>query len=241
MRSTPRWSEAKSSPAAMSEPQLHVLEDPAATVAELLAAQVRVGGAIVLTGGSTPARAYELAAAAAPNWRRVSLWWGDERCVPVSDERSNYGMARRTLLDRIAHLPDVHRIRGELAPAEAAAEYGDALSGVTLELLMLGLGPDAHIASLFPGSPQLAERSRLVTHGPAGLEPFVERVTLTLPALLAARRIVFLVAGADKADAVERAFFGEIDEAAPASLLRASETPIEVYLDPASAGAHASS
>ncbi len=79
-----------------------------------------------------------------------------------------------------------------------------------------------------------------MTHGPAGLEPFVERVTLTLPALLAARRIVVLVAGADKASAVERAFFGEIDEAAPASLLRTGQTPIEVYLDAAAAGTHAS-
>jgi 6-phosphogluconolactonase len=222
----------------MSELQLHVLEDPAVAVAELLADQARVGGSIVLTGGSTPSRAYELAAAAAPNWRRVSLWWGDERCVPVSDGRSNYGMARRTLLDRIAHLPEVHRIRGELPPAEAAAEYDAKLAGVTLDLLLLGLGPDAHVASLFPGSPQLAERSRLVTNGPAGLEPFVERVTLTLPALLAARRIVLLVSGADKAEAVERAFFGEIDEAAPASLLRTGEKPLELYLDAAAAGSH---
>jgi 6-phosphogluconolactonase len=169
----------------------------------------------------------------------VTLWWSDERCVPVSDERSNYGLARRTLLDRIAHLPDVHRMRGELPPEEAAEEYERAIAGVTLDFVLLGLGADAHIASLFPGSPQLAERSRLVTHGPAGLEPFVERLTLTLPALLGSRRIVFLVAGADKAEAVERAFFREIDEGAPASLLRTGEVPIEVYLDAAAAGAHA--
>ena len=79
-----------------------------------------------------------------------------------------------------------------------------------IDLMLLGLGPDAHAASLFPGTPQLAERARRVTSGPAGLEPFVDRVTLTLPALLEARRIVFLVVGAGKAEAVERAFRGPI-------------------------------
>ena len=105
--------------------------------------------------------------------------------------------------------------------------------------MLLGLGGDGHTASLFAGSPQLAERDRLVTHGPAGIEPFVERVTLTLPALLGAREIVFLVTGADKAGAVDRAFFGPIDEATPASLLRSGERAAGVYLDPAAAGNHA--
>ena len=126
----------------------------------------------------------------------------------------------------------MHRIRGELPPPEAADEYDRAITGVTLDLLLLGLGPDAHAASLFPHSPQLQERSRLVTYGPAGLDPFVDRVTLTMPALLAARRIVFLMEGASKADAVEMAFFGEIGEHAPASLLRTGIAPIDVYLDP---------
>ena len=220
----------------MTDPDLHVLDDPAVAVGEVLAEQARAGGAIVLTGGTTPARAYELAAYAAPNWRRVSVWWGDERCVPTSDPRSNYGLARRTLFDRLAPLPPVHRIRGEVPPDEAVAEYEQALDGLTLDLVLLGLGADAHIASLFAGSPQLAERTRLVAHGPAGVEPFVERVSLTLPALLSARRIVMLVTGAGKADAVKRGLFGEIDEAVPASLLRRGEVPLEVYLDPAAAG-----
>ena len=130
----------------------------------------------------------------------------------------------------------MHRIRGELQPADAAGEYEKALDGVGLDFLLLGLGADAHIASLFPGSPQLAERERLVTSGPAGLEPYVDRVTLTLPALLSARRIVFLVTGAGKADAVRRAFRDEISEDAPASLLRHGEVPIDVYLDAAASG-----
>jgi 6-phosphogluconolactonase len=219
----------------MTESRLHVLDDPAAAVAQLLAVEARRGGAIVLTGGSGVGRAYELAATLEPDWSRAQAWWGDERCVPPDDERSNFGLAKRALLDRLATPPEVHRIRGELAPADAAAEYERELGGTTPDLLLLGLGPDGHVASLFPGSPQLAERSQLVTHGPAGLEPFVERVTLTLPALLSARRIVVLVAGAAKAEAVERAFRGPVDEDVPASLLRHGDAPIDVYLDPAAA------
>ena len=219
----------------MTEPRFHVLDDPAAAVGELLADKARRGGTIVLTGGSTPAEAYETAAAAEPDWSAVSLWWGDERCVPPGDEDSNYGLARRTLLDRLARLPELHRIRTELTPVEAAADYDRALAGVTLELLLLGLGPDAHVGSLFPGSPQLAERSARATSGPSSLPPFVERVTMTLPTLLAAEQIVLLVAGSDKAKAVRRGLIDEIDEAAPVSLLRRSEAPLEVYLDPAAA------
>ncbi|HUY70630.1 MAG TPA: 6-phosphogluconolactonase [Gaiellaceae bacterium] len=224
----------------MTEGRLHVFDDPAGAVAQLLAAEARRGGAIVLTGGSTPERAYELAARLEPDWSRAQVFWGDERCVPPDDGRSNFGLAKRALLDRLAALPDVHRIRGELAPAAAAAEYEAELGEATPDLLLLGLGPDGHVASLFPGSPQLAERARLVTHGPAGLEPFVERVTLTLPALLTARRIVVLVAGAGKAEAVERSFRGPVDEEVPASLLRRGEAPLDVYLDPAAATGAAS-
>ncbi len=219
-----------------TEPELHVLDDPAAAVGELLAETARRGETLVLTGGSTPELAYTHAAAAEANWGRASVWWGDERCVPPEDVRSNFGLARRSLLDRLAQKPDVHRIRGELPPAEAAAEYDEELEGVTLDLLLLGLGPDGHVASLFPGSPQLADRVRRVATGPASLSPFVDRVTMTLPTLLSARRIVFLVAGKDKAAAVERSFAGQIGEQVPASLLRLAAAPLEVYLDPGAAG-----
>src|SRR5581483_4076983 len=179
-----------------------VLDDPAPAVGGLLAHAASLGQTIVLTGGSTVGKAYERAASLEPDWSSVSLWWGDERCVPPEDELSNYGLAKRTLLDRLGGEPDVHRIRGELQPADAAGEYERAIAGVELDLLLLGLGADGHVASLFPGSPHLLERERLVTSGPPGLEPWVDRVTLTLPALLSARRVVFLVAGEEKADAV---------------------------------------
>jgi 6-phosphogluconolactonase len=220
----------------MSEPQLHVVDDPAREVGELLAGAAARGESIVLTGGSTPGRAYEHAAALQSDWSDASVWWGDERCVPPDDERSNFGLAKRTLLDRLEREPDVHRIRGELQPSDAAGEYEKELEGIELDLLLLGLGPDCHVASLFPGSPQLDERGHLVTSGPAGLEPFVDRVTLTLPALVSARRIVFLVTGREKAPAVARAFRGDIAEDVPASLLRTGSRPITVFLDAAAAG-----
>jgi 6-phosphogluconolactonase len=220
----------------VTEAALHVDDDPARRVAELLAGAARAEQTIVLTGGTSVGAAYEIAATLEPDWSKASVWWGDERCVPPDDERSNYLLAKRTLLDRLDREPDLHRIRGELQPADAAGGYEKALDGVELDFLLLGLGPDAHVASLFSGSPQLEERERLVTSGPAGLEPFVDRVTLTLPALLSAERIVFLVTGADKAEAVRRAFRDEISDDAPASLLRLGGAPIDVYLDAAASG-----
>jgi 6-phosphogluconolactonase len=220
----------------MSEPRLHVSDDPAAAVADLLAAEARRGGTICLTGGSAPGRAYELAATLESDWSRASVYWGDERCVPPDDERSNYLLAKRTLLDRLSAQPAVHRMQGELPPPEGAAVYDRELEGVTIDLLLLGLGPDGHIASLFPGTPQLAERERLAVSGPAGLEPFVDRITMTLPVLLAARRTIVLTPGEAKAAAVAAAFRGPIDSAVPASLLRTGDSPLDVYLDAAASG-----
>jgi 6-phosphogluconolactonase len=214
------------------QPELHVLDDPAAAVGELLAEQARRGGSIALTGGSTPGRAYQRAAELEPNWNNVELWWGDERCVPPDDERSNYRLAKEALLDRLAEQPGaVHRIRGELEPADAAGEYDKGLEGAELELLLLGLGPDGHVASLFPGSPQLGVEDRRATSGPAGLEPWVDRVTMTMPELRSARRVVFLVAGEAKAEAVARAFGGQITPEVPASLVLLTSSPVQVFLD----------
>jgi 6-phosphogluconolactonase len=214
------------------QPELHIVDDPAAAVGELLAAQSRIGGSIVLTGGSTPGKAYERAAALEPDWSKVELWWGDERCVPPEDERSNYRLAKEALLDRLTEQPAaVHRIRGELEPADAAGELDKELEDVRLDLLLLGLGPDGHVASLFPGSPQLGIEDRRATSGPAGLEPWVDRVTMTMPELRSASRIVFLVSGESKAEAVARAFGGEITADVPASLVLSSFSPVEAFLD----------
>jgi 6-phosphogluconolactonase len=213
------------------QPDLHIVDDPAAAVGELLAEQARRGGSIVLTGGSTPGNAYRHAAELEPDWSKVTLWWGDERCVPPDDERSNYRLAKETLLDRLEIRPAAtHRIRGEAPPAGAAEELDAALAGVTLDLLLLGLGPDGHMASLFPGSPQLEVTDRRVTDGPAGLEPWVHRVTLTVPTIQSAQRVVFLVSGSSKAEAVQRAFGGEISADVPASLSRRAPR-VEVFLD----------
>jgi 6-phosphogluconolactonase len=220
----------------MPQPELNIVRDPAATVGELLAAQAKQGGSIVLTGGSGPGAAYERAAERAPDWGRVTLWWGDERCVPPEDEQSNYRLAKGTLLDKLEVQPRaMHRIRGELSPSAAAGELDDALAGVELHFMLLGLGPDGHMASLFPGSPQLDVTDRRATSGPAGLDPFVERVTMTLPTIQSANRIVFLTSGEEKADAVARAFGGEPTHEVPASLARLAPVPVEVYLDEAAA------
>ena len=213
------------------QPDLHIVDDPAAAVGELLAAQAREGGSIALTGGSTPASAYRHAAELERDWSRVTLWWGDERCVPPDDDRSNYRLAKETLLDLLDEPPAAtHRIRGEAPPAQAAAELDAELDGVTLDLLLLGLGSDGHMASLFPGSPQLAVTDRRATDGPAGLEPWVHRITLTVPTIQSAKRVVFLVTGAAKADAAARAFGGEITPEVPASLSRLAPL-VEVFLD----------
>jgi 6-phosphogluconolactonase len=207
-------------------------EAAARRVAELLAGEARAGGEIVLTGGSTPGRAYELASELEPDWSAAGVWWGDERSVPPEDERSNFGLARRTLLEKLEAEPGrIHRIRGEDPPGDAAAAYEREVRGTTFDFLLLGLGPDGHVASLFPHSPGLDETDRLVIAAEPGLEPYVERVTLTPPVLRAARRIVFLVTGAEKADAVAKALAAAPDPAVPGSLIRAEVGETFAILD----------
>jgi 6-phosphogluconolactonase len=211
-------------------------EAVASTVADELVAAARSGAALALTGGKTPGRAYELAAEREPDWSAASAWWGDERCVPPEDERSNFRLARETLLDRLGSGPrEVQRIRGELGPEEAAREYDELLRGVSLEFVLLGMGPDGHAASLYPDQPTLEERERRAIPAEAKLEPFVDRVTLTVPMLCSAPAVVFIVTGEDKADAVERAFAHPPDRSAPASLLRSATGRTTVVVDAAAA------
>ncbi len=215
--------------------EILVLEDAegaARAAAERLAAAARAGAAIALSGGSTPRRAYELAAELEPDWSSATLWWADERCVPPDDERSNYRLVRKSLLDRLISPPrEVHRIHGELASEEAAARYDQELVQVRLDLVLLGIGPDGHTASLFPGAPSLAERERRAVAAEPQLEPFVPRVTLTIPALGAANVILFLVVGEEKAEAAGRAFGGQPDPQTPGSLVRSRTGETIAVLD----------
>jgi 6-phosphogluconolactonase len=153
--------------------------------------------------------------------------------VPPDHERSNYLLAKRTLLDRLEAQPaGVFRIRGELGGEQAAAEYDRLLEGVTLGLALQGIGTDGHTASLFPNSPALDERERRAVAVP---HEDVERVTMTLPTLSAARQVVFLVLGEAKAAAAARAFSGEPDPATPASLLRSRDSETIALLDSSAA------
>lgn len=215
---------------ATTDLELRVVDDPARTAAELLAG---ADGHVALSGGSTPAAAYELAARIRPDWSGMHVWFGDERAVPPDDERSNYRLARATLLDALSRLPETHRIRGEVGAADAARLYDEELAGVTLDLSLHGIGPDGHTASLFPNAPGLEERERRALVAQPGLEPFVERVTLTPPVFAGARLLVYLVTGDAKAEAVRRAFAEEPSPETPASLIRGRETV--AILDPAAA------
>lgn len=215
---------------------LGTADDVARAVAERLAHAARAGGHIALTGGKTPEQAYEEAAQLEPDWSNVELWWSDERCVPPDDELSNYHLAKRTLLDNLGSAPrDVHRIKGELGKDEAAADYERELGDTVFDLELLGVGPDGHVASLFPNAPTLQEQRRRVLPAEAGLEPFVDRVTLSVPALCSAHEIVFALAGAEKADAARRAFASRPSPETPASLVRACSGNTVAILDRAAA------
>jgi 6-phosphogluconolactonase len=229
----------------VSDREVIVLDDPAAEAAERLAAAADRGGHIALSGGSTPRRAYEQAAELEADWSHATLWFSDERCVPPDDEHSNFGMARRALLSRLgtgADAPAVRRMEGERGPEAGAAAYEDALreefgdAEPRLDLVLLGLGPDMHTASLFPGDGALGAEGRWVAGVETpGMAPLVPRITLTLDAINAGRDVVFLVAGEDKADAVAGAFGDAPGPHAPASLIRPDAGNLTLLLDPGAA------
>jgi 6-phosphogluconolactonase len=210
--------------------------DTAAEAEEAAAAELaesaRSGAHIALSGGSV-ARSFPRAAELAADWSSAEVWWSDERCVPEDDARSNYRLARENLLDRLAGAPRaVHRIRGELAPDEAAALYDDEVDGVRLGLALQGIGPDGHTASLFPSDSALDERKR---HSVPVHRADVDRVTLTIPVLCAAETVLFLALGESKADAIRRVFAEPPSPEAPASLVRSEHGSTVALLDRAAA------
>ena len=166
---------------------------------------------LVLTGGTTAGAAYEQLASEAwrtrVDWSRVTLYFGDERRVPPDDEGSCYRLAAETLLAGVQPQA-VERMRGEEPDGDAEAARYAALLPARLDVTLLSMGEDGHCASLFPGSPQLAERERLCTTGLAPYAPY-ERLTLTLPALGRSRLVLILALGATKHDALSRIRGGE--------------------------------
>jgi 6-phosphogluconolactonase len=206
---------------------------------------------LCLTGGTTPASTYELLATRfhlSVDWKEVQFFWGDERCVPPDDPASNFGMANRTMLSKLALRPEqMHRMRGEDEPAHAAHEYERELRAFfrleqpddfpSFNLLLLGLGENAHVASLFPGDPALHEKARLAVAAEVEAVPR-RRISLTLPVINHAERVMFLVSGANKAAAVRQILQGPPDpDQYPGQYVKPHNGEVVWLLDHAAASA----
>lgn len=232
---------------------IRVLPDPEAAaraVAETIvarataAAEMQGAFVLALSGGRTPRRLFQLLATEYRRrvpWAQTRILWVDERCVPPTDPRSNYAMARSLLLDRVSVSPAaVHRIRGELEPEQAAEEYHRLIATMdALDLALLGVGADGHTASLFPGQLEPDEpRWARPVRAPRGNEPR-DRVTLTLRALNAFEHAVFLVTGVEKGAVVEAARAATLPDigpdAFPALKVRPATEPLWI-VDAAASG-----
>lgn len=206
---------------------------------------------IAVSGGSTPKAAFALMADRHQHWRAampwdlLNLYWVDERTVPPDHPDSNYHMTRETLLNHVPLPADqIHRMEGELEPEVAAARYESELrnsfrlegaESPRFDLISLGMGPDGHTASLFPGTAALHEMSRLVT---ANHVPQLDtwRITLTWPVINHASSVFFLIAGEDKAERVREVFMGPRDpERLPSQLIWPSSGILTLFLDKAAA------
>lgn len=199
--------------------RVHRLRDPRAVaeaaarlIASMAESALSAQGkfSIALSGGSTPRATYERLAehdlSGGIDWTKVDVFFGDERMVPPADGASNYRMAREAILDKVPIPPsNVHRIHGELPPEAAADGYAVELGTEPLDLVLLGMGDDGHVASLFPGTPELLRTDRTVLTSRAAMPPF-ERVTIALPVINAARAVVLLVTGESKAARVAEVF-----------------------------------
>ena len=238
----------------MIKPEIKVVPDAAALAADGAerfveaardAIEQRGGFSVALSGGHTPASTFDLLARepyrAQVAWEKVEIFFSDERCVPPDSPESNYRMANETLLRRVPIPGDnVYRIRGEIDPHEAAIEYGEMLkekfADGGLDLIFLGMGPDGHTASLFPGTEALKEtKHRCVANFVPKFQAW--RVTMSAPFINRARAVVFLVLGADKAERVAEVLEGPPDpDRLPSQLIRPTEGQLTWLMDVAAAG-----
>jgi 6-phosphogluconolactonase len=242
----------------MNNPQLIVMDDAQALYVRAAEEIAHFAGEAIcthgeftlcLTGGSTPASTYELLATRfrlSVDWKEVQFFWGDERCVRPDDPASNFGMANRTMLSRLSLRPEqIHRMKCEEEPAHAASDYERELRRSfqlqqpedlpSFALVLLGLGENAHVASLFPHHPALHEKTRLALAVEVEATPS-RRISLTIPVINNSERVLFLVSGESKADAVKNVLQGALDpESYPAQLVKPRTGEIVWLIDKAAA------
>jgi 6-phosphogluconolactonase len=209
--------------------EVSVVDDVASAFADVVIEAAP--SSIALSGGDTAKLAYEALAARPLDWSGIDVWFGDERFVPVDDPDSNEGMARAVLLDRV-HPRRIHSMAGAGDTIDRAADAYDALVAAAppIDVVHLGLGPDGHTASLFPGSSALGVTDRLVVANGDAEHPHL-RLTFTYPARARSRLVVFTVAGDDKRDAFARIRAGDD---LPAGRVTAER--VVWLVDPAAAG-----
>jgi len=223
----------------MPEPEIRVfdtMDQLFQATAERFVEQAKTS--VALSGGSTPKGLFDLLAQRPyrdrVDWSKLSLYWGDERCVPPDDPESNYGMAKQHLLDKVP-AQHVYRMKGEIEPHQAADEYDKLLPPDGFELALQGLGSNSHTASLFPHTDVLKVTDRRVA-AVWVQEVNMWRITITIPELQLAKHVLFLVAGADKADAVHTSIRGPLDvELYPAQVVREAQGSVSWFLDKAAA------
>lgn len=244
----------------ISDPRLTVFEDrdlltraAADLIVDVASAAVSERGrfTLALSGGGTPEPVYRMLASepyrSKVDWSAGHFFWGDERCVPPTDPESNFGQAKRLLLDNLeTPAAQIHRIKGELTADEAAADYrrlladfaGEGSAWPALDLALMGLGADGHTASLFPGPPAAGEDRLAAIATTADYEGRpAQRVSLTPPVFNSARHVLFLVAGAQKAEAAAALLDPDADPVRwPATRLKPVAGRLHYYLDEAAAG-----
>jgi 6-phosphogluconolactonase len=197
----------------------------------LIATALEGAGSLVLTGGTNPEKVYPKLAQQDVKWSNIEILFSDERCVPPTDPASNFLLAERLLLDRVKPRL-VHRMKGEDAPPHGADQYHHEIASLVeegLDVVLLGMGADAHIGAMFPGSVAIDERDKLcvAVDRPDGMKG----LTLTPPAMLSGKKIFLLVTGEGKAETIKRAFEGNETPAACPVMMLANHPDVTFLLD----------